>query len=351
MIRTWDDDDLYLPWTITQGVAHLGHFKAFKPSRSWFHHGGHGYRLESNCFEAAMTVRRDTAMRYRFKESGGDEHHPLLRGIEEERGGRLREFGVWSPYCYTWGIGNTHVSGTIGQGTEAERTAAWNAANNDTADYTIRPVDMTPVWNEMKDFCGNERHEWFAAATGKPVPAIECPKTEQYTRLLDTCFPENSQIRVLEFGRLRAKDVPTLQADGGSTLQLCRSLKVRSVFSCDTDEGTLEACRATIPEDLIQKVNFHRHLSDCSPCAVSKSFDLLIIDANDNSLQNLDLLRQSTGAIKTQTVIAVDDTQHKVKPLLIREVLRPTHQEQRIGDLAVFTRRQVPEWFSWPVQM
>lgn len=163
---------------------------------------------------------------------------------------------------------------------------------------------------------------------------IICPKTEQYTRLIAECFPADAMLQVMEFGRLRAHTREILDADGGSTLQLARSPNVADVVSIDPDTGSIEACRKWITcEDMLDKVEL---IEDVCQLFDNTLFDLLIIDANDDSWQNLDLMRSAERFTHDRTIIAVDDQQHQVKPFLIREVLRGTHYERTIGDLAVF---------------
>jgi len=164
-IRTWDDDDIYLPWTLRQGVENIGDAPAFKPQRSWaWALKANKLELCDNVFEAAMLVRADVAKRYGYADSSGDEHEPLLRGIQKEGGCRRREFGLLASYCYTWDNGNYHASGTLGNGqVEDKRAEEWKRANQDTG--TGWP--LTPDWFAMgylrkaffqtvRDKCGKE---------------------------------------------------------------------------------------------------------------------------------------------------------------------------------------------------
>lgn len=148
-IRTWDDDDLYLPWAVRQGVQMIGDAPAFKPARSWFCNGGTQFELADNVFEAAMTTRRDVALKYGYKPSGGDEHTPLLQGIEQEGGCRKVGCGWLASYIYTWGMGRWHASGTLGSGlSEAGRNRAWQDMNQDTGDG----APLTPDYDGVKDW-------------------------------------------------------------------------------------------------------------------------------------------------------------------------------------------------------
>lgn len=301
-----------------------------------------------------MLVRSDVARKYGYKSSGGDEHSPLLAGISEEGGGLLRELGVWSSYCYTWGCGNWHISGSLGAGTVEDRTRAWMTANVDLSSPQIAPCDLSEVWSRWSLFCGSDRQSWFQTARGEPVAnVIEVPKSQQLLELVGRCFPEQvwRTLSVLEFGRLRNTDPEKLAADGGSTLQLATDERIRKVVSVDPDKGTEEACRQVIPEAAIGKVKFLARIEDCPACSLGAYFHLLLIDADDDPLQNLYLLGRAMPLIRPDAVIAVDDYSIGAKHLLIREVLRPTHFETVIGDLLVFVRRPDPEELRFPIRL
>lgn len=167
-IRTWDDDDLYMPWTLRQGVEHIGDAPAFKPRRSWFSMKGKQFELADNVFEAAMLVRRDVAMRYGYGSTGGDEHSPLLAGIAREGGCKTVEFGVLASYVYRWGYGMWHISGSLGSGTVEQRTADWMVHNTDTRTEMLLPSDVSSYWSgllaDVMALHGHDEYERLRAA-------------------------------------------------------------------------------------------------------------------------------------------------------------------------------------------
>jgi len=150
-IRTWDDDDLYMPWTIRQGIENIGDSAAWKPKRSWFWPQNKSPELAENVFEAAMLVRIDVAKKYGYlSSSGGNEHETLLKGIEKEGGCKVKEMNDLSSYVYRWGWGMWHISGTLGSTSDVEkRTKDWCKKNNDTQDGKIRKVDLTEIWKNF----------------------------------------------------------------------------------------------------------------------------------------------------------------------------------------------------------
>lgn len=150
-LRTWDDDDLYLPWAITQGVEMIGDAPAWKPQRSWHSLRNKDYELNQNVYEASITFRKEVVQRYGYQLSGGDEHHPLMVGLQRE-GCKLDEMESWASYVYRWGTPLHRISGTIGSGTIEERTAVWKRENDDHGDG--RSLELVPLgryWKDLND--------------------------------------------------------------------------------------------------------------------------------------------------------------------------------------------------------
>ncbi len=131
-VRTWDDDDLYLPWAISQGVGEIGDAPAWKPTYSWFSTKNSNYSLQGNAMEASVTYRADVVKKYGYRNSGGDEHVPLLEGIEIEGGMGEKDMGGRASYVYRWDNGEWHISGSLGSARSLEdRTADWISRNDD----------------------------------------------------------------------------------------------------------------------------------------------------------------------------------------------------------------------------
>lgn len=155
-VRTWDDDDLYLPWAISQGVENINDAIAWKPMRSW------GWRLDKdemylggNTYEAAWTVRTDIAQRFGYiSMSGGNEHNSLQAGINSLGG--IIKGDVKPSYIYRWGSGLVRISGTLNKNdlseeTTRRRTERWMKHNDDHGDgHPIGLMDLTPYWDRVK---------------------------------------------------------------------------------------------------------------------------------------------------------------------------------------------------------
>jgi hypothetical protein len=129
LVAHWDDDDLYLPWHLSQCVSALQEHPGaacVKPRSAWWGVGPReNIRLRGPChniFEGQMVFRALRALDvggYPPKHSG--QARDLLRAFK--RGGYLH---TWNPeprdlsYVYRWGDGADHVSARKGQTQDAD---------------------------------------------------------------------------------------------------------------------------------------------------------------------------------------------------------------------------------------
>ena len=151
-IRTWDDDDLFLSWTLSQGIQYIGNSAAWKPKKSWFWLKDKNPELAENVFEAAMLVRLDVAKKYKYlSSSGGNEHDTLCKGIDKEGGCKNNDMGKLASYVYRWGWGMWHISGSLGGDTIQNRTKQWCEKHIDVQDGIIRYVNLNKYWINFKE--------------------------------------------------------------------------------------------------------------------------------------------------------------------------------------------------------
>lgn len=103
----WDDDDMFLPWHIEQGVRYLvtHNKRAYMPERSMYTmDGGLSIEYASNSMEASCIVELSLIKKFGFLNSNGGEHLSWRRKLVEE--GILNEhYSVtpWESYVYIWG--------------------------------------------------------------------------------------------------------------------------------------------------------------------------------------------------------------------------------------------------------
>lgn len=164
-VMTWDDDDWHAPHKLEQAVEYLGDAAAWKPARSWFWDGSQQRAaLVANAMESSLLVRTEVARRYGYAPTLGDEHAPLLRGLAECRGLHQTEVGILAAYCYTWGCGEWHASGSLGSGRSlADRTRDWEQHATDHRPGAALQFDPAAgyVWRQILPFVPIEaRADW-----------------------------------------------------------------------------------------------------------------------------------------------------------------------------------------------
>jgi len=148
-VRTWDDDDLYLPWAIRQGVECIGEYSGFKPKYSWSSRKNKFYTLDENVFEASWTVKAEVAKKYGYKSSGGDEHITLDRGVVESGGFLIKN--VRPSYVYRWDSNLHRISGMLGQPVDMQHKAYMDANQDHGNNQPITEVDLTHYWKAVED--------------------------------------------------------------------------------------------------------------------------------------------------------------------------------------------------------
>lgn len=148
LIRTWDDDDLYLPWAVLQGVGYINaagnECDSWKPARSWYLNSRDpgNWRLADNTMEASITFRKASVEKVGYKLSGGDEHLPLITELAQVIGA----VGWFASYGYRWGWGEWHISGSLGSSNTEDRTRTWQKYNHDVRpDVPLVPADLTEI--------------------------------------------------------------------------------------------------------------------------------------------------------------------------------------------------------------
>ena len=340
-VRTWDDDDLYLPWTISQGVAHIGDEMAFKPRCSWFDAEGEGFRLEDNVFEAAMLVRRDFACEHPYQPTAGDEHHTLMQAIHAVGGERRRDLGVWASYCYRWGYGVHHISGTMGKDTTDQRTADWMAANQDTGEEWDGELvldgaimELEHLYRRIAPYAGNYRHEFYSRCAGE-APPQSYPNTvaAEVHNTITRPIAQRGKFAALEIGRDRQ----------GSTRQLLNNPGVSALYSVDDNPGNyFNAMQRLTPAER-DRIKMFADLGDCPVCSIPERPKYLTLNTGC-AMANLQQLLKAISLLAPDHVISCKEQD----AYLVRTVLEPTHTTQQVGDYLAFNGRVIPEWLHWP---
>lgn len=137
----WDDDDIFLPWHIRQGLDGLADVSdawSWKPYMSMFWKTGHEPELACNQMEASILVNLERLKITGFKEhQGGGEHLSWIDAFTRAGKFHIERHSIPS-YCFNWsdqGIMRGHKqSGTINR----EDNFEYHKAN--TKDHATGPI-------------------------------------------------------------------------------------------------------------------------------------------------------------------------------------------------------------------
>ena len=139
----WDDDDIFLPWNIRQGIDGLQKHPdawAWKPEKSTFWNSSGEIEIAGNAMEASIISRLDKIREYGFKEhQGGGEHWSWLQVFSDNKKIYIDINGV-PGYCFNWsdqGVMRGHKqSGTI------DLSNNFEVHKENTKDYAITNLEL-----------------------------------------------------------------------------------------------------------------------------------------------------------------------------------------------------------------
>ena len=139
----WDDDDIFLPHHISQGVKKLiecGKL-AWKSKYSFFTgNAGDSFDMVENNMEASVLMWKKVFEHATFKDGNGDEHAPWLAYVRKNN--QFVERDLITPnesYVYYWGDGLHKQSGDIGNPNNFENH------KSQSTDFGNRPLNTTNI--------------------------------------------------------------------------------------------------------------------------------------------------------------------------------------------------------------
>jgi glycosyltransferase involved in cell wall biosynthesis len=135
-----EDDDLSLPWRLTQAVRALGDgFGYWNPQRTWFwdSHGLHWQHTHGYCHNASAFTRAAWAQVGGYPAISGSQD-AAMDGLLKQRvavaPGLADDPSAWS-YIYRWSVSDFHLSAYP----DTEKAYRDHAAAGAEGTYTIRP--------------------------------------------------------------------------------------------------------------------------------------------------------------------------------------------------------------------
>ena len=154
LIHWWDDDDLYLPWHLADGLAHIGNSVAWRPMTNWYSVGNTSFKRIENRFEGSWLFRADY-----LKAAPLDTHptytdHPVVRQTEDARRLATTDFGDRTSYVYRWSNGTAHLSRADepdpDEARQRDNIESWRNKSRDTVpDGQLVPADLTRRWQQF----------------------------------------------------------------------------------------------------------------------------------------------------------------------------------------------------------
>jgi len=144
LVAHWDDDDLYLPWHLSEAVAAIqeGSLDCTKVRSAWLMEDERIVGTHDQGNDGSMVFRRQAALDlggYRLSQTG--QSIGLLHRFEKE--GRYAPFG-------DNGLRSVAVRRAPGHNLEARTPKAFRAANTDFGDgRPLTPADLRPLWQAV----------------------------------------------------------------------------------------------------------------------------------------------------------------------------------------------------------
>lgn len=159
ILLVWDDDDLFLPWRISETVKHLSAAPdkwAFKPDRAWFSTNNQGYRISSNLYHSQLGIRRDAFyMVGAYTEMNSGQDIDFERRLPRNRWIRRQTPVSELIYVYRWGNGVTHISG-LGRDAPGKESG-WDIIARRYQTHpggVVRPGFNRPYWHDLVEAAG-----------------------------------------------------------------------------------------------------------------------------------------------------------------------------------------------------
>ena len=153
LIHWWDDDDLYLPWHLANGMEHIGTSVAWKPASSWLSIANTSFSRRQNRFEGSWIFRADY-----LKAAPIDGHptypdHPVILQTEQAGWLATAECGDRTSYIYRLSNGTAHLSSygaAPDPDAQRDNIETWRRASSDLVpDGRLIPADLTRRWRQF----------------------------------------------------------------------------------------------------------------------------------------------------------------------------------------------------------
>ena len=344
LIRHWDDDDLCLPWSISQGVAFMtGGAKeclAWKPAAHWYEQAGQFIGLAHNKCEASVMFRRSalTQQSYDVMGRGGDLAE-LYTQLSINRRLMVRDMGPWSSYIYRFGVSPDHASGRPSGPTVPEIQERLRQYRDSHCDFD-GVGDPTSALSESFRRVHAASYPWSAELVGRiagddpPTKSAGISAEAQIPTILDYKFADRTGMVACEVGRKH-------------TGKLAEQVRIHRVLSVDADPRTIVQAQQDCGPMMVKVMWRAEIVSACQGCDSLPEWIDLIILSDPNPVAVLTAFRQLQDRVSNCCAICIPDWRATGAALLLRCVIEPTFVAEQIGSWLVFTARHNPDWIQF----
>lgn len=106
-VITWDDDDIFLPWFIRQGINKIKEtgLPSFKPAKSFFY-SGNNLRLVQNTMEASVIASMEKVRQYGYLMETGKEGLAWYTQMRDAKELVEDDNDCIPSYCFNWNDGD-----------------------------------------------------------------------------------------------------------------------------------------------------------------------------------------------------------------------------------------------------
>jgi len=165
-IITWDDDDVFLPWFMQQGVDRMQQtgLPSFKPEMSFFY-ASDNLRLVRNTMEASVIVSYEKLREYGYRMETGYEGLAWYTKMRDAKELNEHDKHYIPSYCFNWNDGDKH-NAPHKQSGDINNPDNFNNHLNASRDYCDRPLrefgfdEMVQLYKPYYDYLAAHREDF-----------------------------------------------------------------------------------------------------------------------------------------------------------------------------------------------
>lgn len=151
----WDDDDIYLPWHLLQGIEGIKRTgrKAFKPKESFFRNGNRGIEIVRNVMEASIIV---DIKEVDYNLESGKEHLKWYLKLRDSGQLNENELDTIPAYCFDWSYNELAAHKQSGDIDNPDNFSRHKSKSIDYAKRRLELIDVKDHYLPFLEFLRNK---------------------------------------------------------------------------------------------------------------------------------------------------------------------------------------------------